>query len=99
MKAQSLNDYWNFAGSLTTPPCTESLDWTILATPWYISQNQLDTLNSVLVSDTNSTTPGTSNYRKVQRNITSVSYRPGSYASAFSASLVLVLSAIFALFL
>jgi len=98
-KAGSTNDYWNFPGSLTTPPCTEQIDWTLLATPWYMSQAQLDTFNSILVADTNSVVANTSNYRRVQRNISSVSYRPGSYASAFSASLVLVLSAIFALFL
>jgi len=77
MKAAKTDDYWNYPGSLTTPPCTEQIDWTLLATPWSISQAQLDALNAVLVSDTASTTPGTSNYRRVQRTLTATPYYPG----------------------
>jgi len=110
MQAAKTDNYWNFAGSLTTPPCTEELDWTVLATPWKISQAQLDALNAVLVQDTNSTTPGTSNYRKVQRTLTDTPYYAGgptpvpapcptctcptSSASSVAGSLLLVLLAL-----
>jgi len=90
MNLAKTNDYWNYPGSLTTPPCTEDIDWTVLATPWLISQSQLDALNNVLVHDTNSTVNGTSNYRKVQRKLTSTPYYPGSTGASVSASFVLL---------
>lgn len=34
--------YYTFAGSLTTPPCTEGVTWLVLKTPQRISQGQLD---------------------------------------------------------
>jgi len=76
------DDYWNYPGSLTTPPCTEQIDWTLLATPWTISQNQWNQLNAVLAADTNSSVPTqTSNYRQIQRTLTNVNYyKPGSTA-------------------
>jgi len=77
MNAAGTNDYWNYPGSLTTPPCTEKVDWTVLSTPWSISQAQLDALNAILVQDTNSSIANTSNYRHVQRTLTNVSYYPG----------------------
>jgi len=99
MKGSGTNDYWNFPGSLTTPPCTENLDWTVLATPWTMSRRQLTALNDALVADTASATPGTSNYRKVQRNLTSVSYRPASFAASLVVPLCVFLGAICPAFL
>jgi len=90
MNSAGLNQYWNYPGSLTTPPCTEDIDWTLLATPWPIGQNQLDALNNVLVSDTASSVPGTSNYRKVQRTLTKVAYFNGSTGATVTASFVLL---------
>ena len=34
--------YWTFKGSLTTPPCTEGLRWTVLKQVQPISKSQLD---------------------------------------------------------
>jgi len=91
MAAAGTNDYWNYPGSLTTPPCSEKIDWTVLATAWTMSQAQLDALNAVLVADTHSNTPGTSNYRHIQRTLTSVPYFPGSSSgAALSVSFVLL---------
>ncbi|MCB0366430.1 MAG: carbonic anhydrase family protein [Bdellovibrionaceae bacterium] len=33
--------YYNYAGSLTTPPCTQGVDWNVLNTPLEISKDQL----------------------------------------------------------
>ncbi len=34
--------YYRFAGSLTTPPCSEGVTWIVLKTPMTLSQAQLD---------------------------------------------------------
>lgn len=34
-------DYYSFAGSLTTPPCTENVTWIVLKTPTTISAEQI----------------------------------------------------------
>merc|ERR1712194_61018 len=31
--------YWSYSGSLTTPPCTEDVDWFIMMTPSFISHS------------------------------------------------------------
>jgi len=98
MNTAKTNQYWNYPGSLTTPPCTENIDWTVLAVPWSISQSQLDALNAVLVSDANSTTPGNSNNRKVQRILNTVAYFAGSGTTVVSASVVLFAIAFIAQF-
>jgi len=40
----SLNtkDFWSYDGSLTTPPCTEGIKWSVLKAVQPISQVQLD---------------------------------------------------------
>jgi len=37
-----LTRYWTFKGSLTTPPCTEGLRWTVLKQVQPISKAQLE---------------------------------------------------------
>lgn len=39
---------WRYSGSLTTPPCSEGVSWTVMATPITASQAQLDALQQVL---------------------------------------------------
>lgn len=34
--------YYNFEGSLTTPPCTEGVDWIVLKAYGHVSQDQVD---------------------------------------------------------
>lgn len=39
--------FYRYFGSLTTPPCYESVIWTIFSEPAYLSQSQLTTLQSL----------------------------------------------------
>lgn len=41
---------FNYAGSLTTPPCTESVDWWVLKTPLFASKTSLETFKSQLAT-------------------------------------------------
>ncbi len=37
-------EYWTYAGSLTTPPCTEGIRWFVTAQPLLVSREQMVTL-------------------------------------------------------
>ncbi|KAK4295876.1 hypothetical protein Pmani_031579 [Petrolisthes manimaculis] len=39
--------YWTYAGSLTTPPCYESVTWIVFKQPIQVSQAQLDAFRSM----------------------------------------------------
>ncbi|MCC7405122.1 MAG: carbonic anhydrase family protein [Bdellovibrionales bacterium] len=39
--------YYNYAGSLTTPPCTQGVDWNVLNTPLEISKAQLEAFKAI----------------------------------------------------
>mmetsp|Transcript_15267 Transcript_15267/g.37453 ORF Transcript_15267/g.37453 Transcript_15267/m.37453 type:complete len:1842 (+) Transcript_15267:68-5593(+) len=41
-------NYYYYPGSLTTPPCTETVEWHVMATPITVSQVQMDTLVKAL---------------------------------------------------
>lgn len=41
---QNLNNYWRYSGSLTTPPCSEAVVWTVFEDTLHISQAQADYL-------------------------------------------------------
>jgi carbonic anhydrase len=43
--------YYTFAGSLTTPPCTEDVTWFVLKTPEAISQSQADAFGKLYPRD------------------------------------------------
>uniref|UniRef100_A0A8C8RJ60 Carbonic anhydrase n=1 Tax=Pelusios castaneus TaxID=367368 RepID=A0A8C8RJ60_9SAUR len=44
----SCPDYWTYAGSLTTPPLTESVTWIIKKTPIEVDQDQLEEFRMLL---------------------------------------------------
>jgi len=46
-------DYYRFAGSLTTPPCSEGLHWLVLKNPVHISQEQWKTFAKIIGSPNN----------------------------------------------
>ena len=43
-KLYSLGSYYTYYGSLTTPPCSESVLWYVISTPLKITRKQLETL-------------------------------------------------------
>lgn len=43
--------YYNYAGSLTTPPCTENVNWLVLKTPIDISQAEVNKFASLFKYD------------------------------------------------
>ena len=40
--------YYEFIGSLTTPPCTENVQWVVMKNPLMLSQKQLESLQNIL---------------------------------------------------
>lgn len=44
---ENTNDYWTYHGSLTTPPCYESVQWIVLRQPVQYSPNQLQALRNM----------------------------------------------------
>lgn len=39
--------YWNFMGSLTTPPCSENVKWFVMKTPILISENDYNAFTAL----------------------------------------------------
>lgn len=39
--------YYNYTGSLTTPPCSEGVNWMVMETPIQVSEAQLKTFNKI----------------------------------------------------
>jgi carbonic anhydrase len=39
-------DYYNYIGSLTTPPCSMGLQWILMKTPLMLSANQIEDFRS-----------------------------------------------------
>ncbi|NWW80923.1 CAH6 anhydrase, partial [Climacteris rufus] len=65
MLPENLSDFYRYQGSLTTPPCSESVIWTIFHSPIVLSHTQIQLLESSLLDWHNRTLR--SDYRRVQR--------------------------------
>lgn len=48
---KSLNNFYYYKGSLTTPPCVEVVDWIVVAEPIELSREQIDVLADFEVPD------------------------------------------------
>ena len=48
----NLNDFWRYEGSLTTPPCTEGIIWTIFKTPILFTESEIESFReNILFED------------------------------------------------
>jgi carbonic anhydrase len=45
------HDYYRFSGSLTTPPCSEGVNWLVLKHPVNASQTQIEQLHAAMGHD------------------------------------------------
>ncbi|KAM4737206.1 carbonic anhydrase 6 [Anableps anableps] len=55
MLPENLSHFFRYEGSLTTPPCFESIIWTVFDTPITLSHNQIRKLESTLMDMDNKT--------------------------------------------
>lgn len=62
----SEQDYYSFIGSLTTPPCTENVQWLVFSNPQQISQEQLTSYQQYYQD--NNRDPQSLNDREVKYN-------------------------------
>ena len=46
LMGDSLNDFWRYEGSLTTPPCTEGIIWTIFREPIVFTESELESFRT-----------------------------------------------------
>lgn len=59
----SSKEYFYYKGSLTTPPCTEGVEWVVMKTPLVVSSHQVDQFIGLYKNNARSTQP--LNSRKV----------------------------------
>ena len=51
------SEYFHYKGSLTTPPCTESVSWYVLKTPTQVSAEQIEAFASLVQENARPTQP------------------------------------------
>jgi carbonic anhydrase len=56
--------YYTYTGSLTTPPCTESVRWFVLATPVVVTDSSIQQLHALI-----GTFPGYDGYQNNNRPV------------------------------
>ena len=63
-----MSDYYSYSGSLTTPPCVETVTWLVLANIMTVSEAQLEVFRSMLSSESTPDVPVNIdvNFRPVQ---------------------------------
>jgi carbonic anhydrase len=54
---RATDEYFTYSGSLTTPPCTESVRWIVLKQPIQVSKSQIATFKSVFPMNARPTMP------------------------------------------
>ncbi|MBZ8134536.1 carbonic anhydrase [Afifella sp. IM 167] len=51
-------DYWSYEGSLTTPPCSEIVDWMVVKEPMQVAQDDIDRFLALYDMNARPTLPG-----------------------------------------
>lgn len=86
--------YYFYEGSLTTPPCSEQVNWLVRAEPVNTSKAQLDLLKNWI----NSVYPGTGNDRNVQDAKERKIYYIAALSSYVNMNIMFILAIIFLVF-
>uniref|UniRef100_A0A670YGL8 Carbonic anhydrase n=1 Tax=Pseudonaja textilis TaxID=8673 RepID=A0A670YGL8_PSETE len=77
MLPENLSNFYRYHGSLTTPPCTENVIWTVFDTPIKLSYTQIDLLENTLLDWKNKTLRN--DYRQIQplnKRVVKASFSP-----------------------
>lgn len=88
LQSVDFSEYWNYDGSLTTPPCSEGIKWTVIKDVQPITPEQLKKFTKVLADD-KSFAGGNGNNRRVQPlNDRTLYYNgaAGMFSAAFAAT-------------
>lgn len=49
LMGNNLDDFWRYRGSLTTPPCTEGVIWTVFKTPIIFTEDEFNSFRTNLL--------------------------------------------------
>nr|VZI34565.1 unnamed protein product [Spirometra erinaceieuropaei] len=60
------NQFFRYFGSLTTPPCTENVQWTVMRNPLLVTTADLEKLRSLRFGDSDGGKPMQDNFRPLQ---------------------------------
>ncbi|KAL7056436.1 hypothetical protein AAHC03_021190 [Spirometra sp. Aus1] len=60
------NQFFRYFGSLTTPPCTENVQWTVMRNPLLVTTTDLEKLRSLRFGDSDGGKPMQDNFRPLQ---------------------------------
>ena len=82
--------FYNYEGSLTTPPCSEVVDWHLMTEPIFISPYNLQVLSNYL-GESNRNTQSL-NARQIRIGGGSISSDAGSLTQGFMAALISLVS-------
>ncbi|KAL7056435.1 hypothetical protein AAHC03_021191 [Spirometra sp. Aus1] len=60
------DEFFRYHGSLTTPPCTENVQWTVMRNPLFVTNQDLELLRSLRFGASDDGKPMQDNFRPVQ---------------------------------
>jgi len=87
-------DFYSYDGSLTTPPCTEGIKWTVFKEPMGISEEQLKEFTDQFAGN-DAFAGGKGNNRKLMPLEDRTLYFSGSGAMTLSASVFAFIASFF----